>query len=148
MALTTATNSGSVTKITLGPESSNDLADAAEDTPKMPSLFNFPEEMIYDRYAACLAATEGLRRARDNEMFSKERKMRLFFKKKNSIASDEEKRAEAKYIMNSSKVIKALGLTVSEFDKLGKEVMQDNELKDRVSNRDCHWIVFSRPKHF
>eukprot|EP00957_Ditylum_brightwellii_P043145 3269239-Ditylum_brightwellii.AAC.1 len=32
---------------------------------KMPSLFITADEIQYDRYAACLAATEGLRKARD-----------------------------------------------------------------------------------
>lgn len=100
-------------------------------TPKMPCLFNLPEELPYDRYAACLAATEGLRRARDVELSAMKKKGGFpFSKEKNQ--SEEEKRTDAKYVVNSGKVIRALGLTIPQFNQLGREVMQNPPLKERV----------------
>jgi len=99
----------------------------------MPCLFNLPEELPYDRYAACLAATEGLQRARDIEISSSTPPKRwALFGEKKKVKSEEQKRADAKYIINSGKVIKALGLTVPQFNQLGREVMKDSLLKERV----------------
>jgi len=120
--------------------STSDLTDAQS----MPTIFNLPSEQMYDRYAACLAATEGLRRVRDAETgvqpssandFWKGTKSFLFPQKKgaSSITDEMKTRAEAKYIVNSSKVIRALGLTVPQFNQLGREIMNDSWLKERVS---------------
>lgn len=122
--------------------STSDLTDAQS----MPTIFNLPSEQMYDRYAACLAATEGLRRVRDAETgvqpssandFWKGTKSFLFPQKKgaSSITDEMKTRAEAKYIVNSSKVIRALGLTVPQFNQLGREIMNDSWLKERVAEQ-------------
>lgn len=88
----------------------------------MPSLFG-PEESEYDRYAACLAATEGLRRIRDKDLAQARAKGRT---------GDAEKHIKAQYVQNSSKVLRALGMSVSQFNELGREIAQDEQLKDKV----------------
>jgi len=99
----------------------------------MPCLFNLPEELPYDRYAACLAATEGLQRARDIEISSSTPPKRwALFGEKKKVKREEQERADAKYTINSEKVIEALGLTVEQFNQLGKEVMKDSLLNERV----------------
>ena len=99
-----------------------------DDDGKIPTLFNLAEEAIYDRYAACLAATEGLRRMRDKEI--SKTKPGIFSRKKGDKEGEE--RANSKYIMHSSKIIKALGMTVPQFNQLGREVMKNDELKEKV----------------
>ena len=88
----------------------------------MPSLFG-PEESEYDHYAAALAATEALRRIRDKAMSSAGK----------AVATDDQKRIRAEYLVNSSKVLKAMGMSVSQFNQLSREVNQNEELKEKVS---------------
>uniref|UniRef100_A0A7S4I7N6 DUF4168 domain-containing protein n=1 Tax=Odontella aurita TaxID=265563 RepID=A0A7S4I7N6_9STRA len=123
---------------------------------KMPSLFISPEENMYDRYSACLAATEGLRKARDASLAMGKQPLgngsavgsdpsggllgvlrrqgkhvgRAVTKGKDD---EEYKRACAQYVLQSSRVIRALGLSVSQFNQLGREVGNDPVLKERVS---------------
>lgn len=92
---------------------------------RMPSLFA-EEESDYDRYAAALAATEALRRIRDKAM--SERKQ-----KKGAEATEDQKRIRAEYVINSGKVLKAMGMSVSQFNHLSREVNKDEELKEKVS---------------
>jgi hypothetical protein len=91
---------------------------------RMPSLFS-PDETDYDRYAACLAATESLRRLRDKSMAESK-------KLSGTEATDEQKRIRAEYVINSSKVLKALGMSVSQFNQVGRQVNQDESLKEKV----------------
>jgi len=124
----------------------------------MPSLFSSVSGGDqYDRYAACLAATEGLRRARDAaasgnpEGASSSSSMSTFSLSSSSAwrrnwfsnanlnnpyavhpDSEEYKRAYAQYVLNSSRVIRALGLSVSQFNQLGREINNDPELKEKV----------------
>jgi len=100
-----------------------------EDLNKIPTLFHLPDENKYDRYSACLAATEGLRKARDRELSAKKTGL---FQKKTPIQQQEEERAHSSYVLNSSKVIRALGLTVPQFNQLGREIMKDEVLKEKV----------------
>lgn len=93
----------------------------------MPSLFG-PEDAQYDRYAACLAATEGLRKIRDKLINKKSKK----FSKKEEETEDE-KRASAQYVVNSEKILQALGMSVGQFNQLGRQVNQDENLKEKVS---------------
>jgi hypothetical protein len=93
---------------------------------RMPSLF-VEEESDYDRYAAALAATEALRRIRDKAM-SEQRKQ-----KKGVEATEDQKRIRAEYVINSGKVLKAMGMSVSQFNHLSREVNKDEELKEKVS---------------
>lgn len=125
-------------------EEVNDADDGNGNHP-LPTLFRLPEEDTYDRYAACLAATEGLRNVRDRELSKTKQgffqgvlsKTPLMGSSTSSRAaattgSEAQVRAESKYILNSSKVIKALGLSVPQFNQVGREVMADEELKEKV----------------
>lgn len=92
----------------------------------MPSLFT-QEEETYDRYAACLAATEGLRRLRDRDMTEEVE----------GIGDPEEvakkrKQIAVQYVQNSGKVLRALGMSVGKFNELGKEISRDSKLKEKV----------------
>ena len=119
---------------------------------KMPTLFS-EKEGIYDRYSAALAATESLRRIRDSYSVPSKRGLRSAVsvdssswkswlskdgaaaaaKEKNEDNSKEAyKRACAQYVLNSSKAIHALGLSVSQFNQLGRTVAKDDLLKERV----------------
>eukprot|EP00565_Helicotheca_tamesis_P005768 CAMPEP_0185728546 /NCGR_PEP_ID=MMETSP1171-20130828/3842_1 /TAXON_ID=374046 /ORGANISM="Helicotheca tamensis, Strain CCMP826" /LENGTH=375 /DNA_ID=CAMNT_0028397267 /DNA_START=174 /DNA_END=1301 /DNA_ORIENTATION=+ len=107
---------------------------------KMPSVFTTTNEQQYDRYAACLAATEGLRKARDLAIQKTPSgknggKSVLGGQKKGStygIDTLEYKRAQAQYLLQSTKVIRALGLTVSQFNQMGREIGNDESLKEKV----------------
>eukprot|EP00523_Entomoneis_sp_CCMP467_P008813 CAMPEP_0168736340 /NCGR_PEP_ID=MMETSP0724-20121128/9810_1 /TAXON_ID=265536 /ORGANISM="Amphiprora sp., Strain CCMP467" /LENGTH=326 /DNA_ID=CAMNT_0008783535 /DNA_START=42 /DNA_END=1023 /DNA_ORIENTATION=+ len=109
---------------------------AAADWDRMPSLFS-DEEELYDRYAACLAATEGLRRIRDRDLAD------LFQTTQNSVALGEpvlppeeqarrRKRIVQSYIQNSGKVLRAMGMPVKQFNELGREIAQSEKLKGRI----------------
>jgi Domain of unknown function (DUF4168) len=94
---------------------------------QMPCLFG-PEEAQYDRYAACLAATEGLRRLREKAAFKKSR----FFKKGDE--TEDEKRANAEFVLHSGNIVESLGMSVAQFNQLGRKVMEDSKLKEKVSH--------------
>lgn len=89
---------------------------------RMPSLFA-PQEVHYDRYAACLAATEGLRRLRDKAL-AKEGRQRTM--------NESQERIHAEYVLSSSKVLKAMGMSVTQFNQLGRQIGQDSALKEKV----------------
>lgn len=113
----------------------NKEGELEEDVTKIPTLFQLPEENTYDRYAACLAATEGLRNVRERELSKVKERRGLFdglLSRKTHSNSEAEVRAESKYILNSSKVIKALGMTIPQFNQVGREVMGNEELKEKV----------------
>ena len=119
---------------------------------QMPTLFFTPTEADLDRYAACLAAAEGLRRARDAGVASsrvrralqdidsgkldastsknkaKDRMMKRW-------SADERKEFDtlrASYALNTAKMVRSLGLSVARFNQLGKVVGSDPVLKERV----------------
>lgn len=123
----------------------------------MPSIFTKADEAQYDTYSACLAATESLRRMRDSTLKNKrgstavggpeEKSWKSLLKGpgrmvQNSggesgadgeaVGREEYKRACAEYVLNSSKAIKALGLSVSQFNQLGREVAKNPALKEKV----------------
>lgn len=118
------------------------------DNQKMPSLFNKQDEDQYDKYAACLAATDGLRQIRDNLLsnnsgnasgnrswsdllnFSNDGKGQERYSRK--VAQEECKRACTQYVLDSSNVVKALGLSVSQFNQLGREIGKNPGLKKRI----------------
>jgi len=99
------------------------------ETDQMPCLFE-PEEEEYDRYSACLAATEGLRRVRDRDLAEEMRQHG--HKKGETELSEAEKHITAKYVQNSGKVLRALGMSVSQFNQLGRQISRDENLKERV----------------
>jgi len=119
-------------------EKEDDAGVAAEDDDdddgKIPTLFTFPEEALYDRYAACLAATEGLRKIRDKELLitKPSRGLTLFSSSNKKEDKEGKERANSKYILKSTKVIKALGMTIPQFNQLGREVMANDNLKEKV----------------
>ena len=110
----------------------------------MPSIFRIPSEEKYDRYAAALAVTEGLRRVRDAEV---ERRMEEIKSGDNNSnrgsggggkaqqIEQAKKRAESAFLLQSTKAVKALGMTVTQFNQIGREVLADNALKERVRSR-------------
>jgi len=100
-----------------------DSSDSALVEP-MPSLFGAGESK-YDKYAQCLAATEGLRKMRDNKLNNNRRH-------RGSSKDEEEKRIAAEYAMNSSKVMESFGMTVKQFNELGKQVGKNTALKEKV----------------
>lgn len=110
----------------------------------MPSIFRIPSEEKYDRYSAALAVTEGLRRVRDREITRAEEAKRR--KKRNQLSTDWEtakKRAESAYLLQSTKAVKALGMTAAQFNQIGREVISDPALKDRVSEQAYLYRVAS-----
>ena len=110
----------------------------------MPSIFRIPSEEKYDRYSAALAVTEGLRRVRDQEITRAEEAKRR--KKRNQASTDWEtakKRAESAYLLQSTKAVKALGMTAAQFNQIGREVISDPALKERVSEQAYLYRVAS-----
>ena len=152
----------------------------------VPTLFPSANETKYDRYAACLAATEGIRRARDvvasssnaavasarqagtsavseradvaNEVMSDSRSS-PFARISRSLTSalgggkgkqasvhssassssatkpvDEEtfRRVSVSYVLQAAKVVRGLGLTIPQFNQLGREVGSSPALKEKV----------------
>jgi hypothetical protein len=97
---------------------------------RMPSLFEKQED-LYDKYSACLAATEGLRRIRDRDMASEVEALRQGTSKARSVV-EAENQITAKYVQNSIKVLRALGMPVGEFNELGRLVAKDPDLKQKV----------------
>lgn len=93
----------------------------------MPSLFG-PEEAQYDRYSACLAATEGLRRLRDKKMGG-----RRFIRGGDDL-NEQQQLITTEYVLNSSRVLEAMGMSVSQFNQLGRQVGGSPELKEKVSS--------------
>lgn len=113
-------------------EIDDDDIDDEEDN-RIPTLFRFPEEESFDRYAACLAATEGLRKIRDREISkTKPGFIKGILAGNQEDDSEEAERANSQYIFNSSRIIRALGMTIPQFNQLGREIMADEELKEKV----------------
>ena len=152
----------------------------------VPTLFPSANETKYDRYAACLAATEGIRRARDvvasssnavvaaarqegtsavseradvtNEVMSdsrnsllarigrpltlalgggKAKQASIYSSPSSSSVSkpvDEEtfRRVSVSYVLQAAKVVRGLGLTIPQFNQLGREVGSNPALKEKV----------------
>ena len=137
----------------------------------MPSIFRIPSEEKYDRYAAALAVTEGLRRVRDAEISgataaaaTESKKKTIFGRVLGSSQRDEsdekydsadddnedvmedtavkrnpldaaKQRAESAFLLQSTKAVKALGMTIPQFNQIGREVLSDPALKERVSEQ-------------
>lgn len=106
-----------------GGATSNIFRRTQPDEGRMPSLF-VPEESVYDRYAACLAATEGLRRIRDRDLADEANV--------HGFGNDGERQINSQYVQNSERVLRALGMTVNQFNDLGRQITQDEKLRERV----------------
>ncbi|KAI2501726.1 protein of unknown function (DUF4168) [Fragilaria crotonensis] len=115
---------GSLTNNPLASFSSKDLQIRDLESETMPSLFG-PEEAQFDRYAACLAATEGLRRIRDKKLGGRR------FLRVTDEPTEAQKRITSEYVVNSSKVLEAMGMSVSQFNQLGRQVGANSELKEK-----------------
>ena len=112
----------------------------------MVSLFD-DNESQYLRYSAAVAATEPLRADRDNLAKAAMPSFRYFLLKKqkrNVCESDPYGRNVAlqrvcsSHVAAVSKIIKSLGLSVSEFNALSRRVSTDPALRDRVM-RQVNW---------
>lgn len=86
---------------------------------RMPSLFS-AEEAEYNRFAACLAATEGLRRMRDQALLER------------PGSPDEERKIADQYQANSGRVLRAMGMSIDRFNELGRQISMNDKLKDKV----------------
>jgi Domain of unknown function (DUF4168) len=97
----------------------------------MPTFFS-ADEARYDRYAACLAATEKLRRD-------------CFNNAADAIAGGGITATE-EYAKQASHILNGLGSSLDEYNAIGREVLQNNDLKQRVRpsghNRCC--FIFRR----
>lgn len=126
-------------------KSDSSAVDKKRQEERMPSIFAQPNEAIYDKYAACLAATEGLRRTRDTILDKHSKPYNLvarsatLISKLSTLSKGNEdtykkecQRACAQYMLHSGKVIRSMGLSVSQFNQLGREVEIDKVLKERV----------------
>jgi len=105
---------------------------------KMPSVFTEESDKIYDKYAACLAATEGLRR-----VLQTTKEKYPFFSTKKQEQKDALQRAYKEYLEQSSEVITSLGLSVTEFNQLGKQVNNNSALKEKVMEQACLYRMAS-----
>jgi hypothetical protein len=130
----------------------------------MPSIFRIPSEEKYDRYAAALALTEGLRRIRDVDIARAEKVYKQTPRRERSssqkittaaAANDDtnstttaaaklspkqvleiaKQQAESSFLLQSTKAVKSLGMTVAQFNQIGREVLSDPALKERVSEQ-------------
>jgi len=122
----------------------------------MPSIFRIPSEEKYDRYAAALAVTEGLRRVRDTEIALTEegrRSSSRWGRKKPTAAATstlgecaddaKKRRAESAFLLQSTRAVKSLGMTVAQFNQIGREVITDPALRERVSEQAYLYRVAS-----
>ena len=103
-----------------------------ENNRKLPSLFQSESDVIYDQYASCLAATEGLRRIRDETLRQQQEECTndSLYNKRN--IREARKWANAVYAENASKVIEAMGMPIAQFNAIGNIVCNDAILKQKV----------------
>ena len=80
----------------------------------IPTLFPGELERHYDTYAACLAATEGLRRIRDRQQLV------------------DPAAARRQYVRDSKPVLETLGMTIDRFNSIGAQIAEDEALKEKV----------------
>jgi len=108
---------------------------------RMPSLFG-PNEVEYSRFSACLAATEGLRRMRDQALLEQQQPRTSPGGAPNLAALEEEKRIAAQYQANSGRVLRAMGMSVDRFNELGREISKDERLKEKVGAGKAKGRIF------
>jgi Domain of unknown function (DUF4168) len=97
----------------------------------MPTFFS-ADEARYDRYAACLAATEKLRRDCCN----------------NAAAAAGGITASEEYAKQASHILNGLGSSLDEYNAIGREVLQNKDLKQRVRpSRHNRAVFFSVADH-
>jgi Domain of unknown function (DUF4168) len=119
----------------------------------VPTIFSSTkDDRKYDQYAACLAATEGLRRIRDQEILSLRHHRHptsTTTRNKNqkndwnSIrSSKKEKRIQTQFIRNSKHILDYYGMSPQEFTSLSKMIIQNEALKQKVC-RPMNSFLFS-----
>ena len=109
---------------------------------RMPSLFS-ADEAEYSRFSACLAATEGLRRMRDQDLLERPLSSSSAGAAPNLAAIEEEKRIVTQYQANSGKVLRAMGMSIDRFNELGREISRDERLKEKVGYQLAHDIMMA-----
>lgn len=148
-----------VKKRVVSPNANNIVKLGPPNQDTMPSIFRIPSEEKYDRYAAALALTEGLRRIRDVDIARAEKVYKQTPRRERSIttaaANDDtnstataaaklspkqvleiaKQQAESSFLLQSTKAVKSLGMTVAQFNQIGREVLSDPALKERVSEQ-------------
>jgi Domain of unknown function (DUF4168) len=121
------------------------VATISKSCSKIPTLFE-EDDAIYDRYAACLAATEGLRRYRNEQLAKLPSRSVPLSKQSNATNTSasrkrssgiSRKRAQAKilasYARDSTKLLNSLNLlTLDEFNAVGRKLQRDASLKAKV----------------
>ena len=98
-----------------------------------------------DRYALALAATEPLRRARDDALKRTVGRRKLFVTRKllrrnpcegtAFSASDRTKEACEMYTTTATRVLKSFGFTPSEWNSVSRALASDRNLRNRVLNQ-------------
>jgi Domain of unknown function (DUF4168) len=96
----------------------------AEKSRLMPTLFS-KHDIQYDRYAACLAATEGLRRIRDAAIAERSGR-----RGRTAAAAQDE--ARVRYVRDAEGVVNALGMSIVEYNRIGSQLARDRALRDKV----------------
>ena len=112
---------------------------------RMPSLFG-ADEAEYSRFSACLAATEGLRRMRDQALLERPRSSSATGPP-DLLALEEEKKIASQYQANSGRVLRAMGMSIDRFNELGREISRDERLKEKVGETnelDSYWVCVDR----
>lgn len=144
------------------PDASRSSSPVGPSKDTMPSIFRLPSEEKYDRYAAALAITEGLRKIRDADVARAEKiykqtprrarnnhEVTTVSDDKNSTMKSQQpetlspkkmlentkQQAESAFLLQSTKAVKSLGMTVAQFNQIGREVLSDPALKERVSEQ-------------
>ncbi len=155
-----------VKKRVVSPNANNIVKLGPPNQDTMPSIFRIPSEEKYDRYAAALALTEGLRRIRDVDIARAEKVYKQTPRRERNSSSSSQKittaianddtnstatvaaklspkqvleiakqQAESSFLLQSTKAVKSLGMTVAQFNQIGREVLSDPALKERVSEQ-------------
>lgn len=106
------------------------FAGSSSDT-RMPSLFS-PDEAEYNKFAACLAATEGIRRMRDQALLELEYSLKRRGDRDEDSLRESQYEIGAHYQAISGKVLRALGMSVERFNELGQEISASDRLKEKV----------------
>jgi Domain of unknown function (DUF4168) len=105
----------------------------------VPSLFSgLRDSIMYNRYAACLAATEGLRRIRDQEI-TREQENRLKKLQSPRATKRAVSKIEKKFADTSNRLLSSLGMSPKEYNNLGKKIIGDEALTQKVSLKG--WIM-------
>jgi Domain of unknown function (DUF4168) len=130
----------------MGARSNNQELGTQSDSLQIPTLFD-ETGAIYDLYAACLAATEGLRRFREEQIAKASSQLDKSNRYNRSVkkhVEEVERQASASYVRDASKVVQGMGMSVDEFNDIGRQVQHDSTLKAKVSHSaSCRNLAFA-----